>query len=394
MLTAKATDQAKPKEKPYRLSDEKGLYLEVHPNGSKYWRLKYRFAGKEKRLAFGVYPEVSLKRARGKRADAREMLADGIDPSEARRTAKLKQKKLAVDSFGAIAEDWLQKRKTTWSPGHVVRVTRIVKKDLAALGSRPITNITPPEILSELRKIEARGAVETAHRAMQIASQVFRYAVANGNVESDPARDLRAALTTPIATHRAAITDPKHVGELLRAMDGYKGTPVVRAALKLAPLLFVRPGELRNMEWAELDLEKASWIIPGKKMKMGKDHIVPLSQQAVAVLRELEPLTGTFRYVLPSARSPRRPMSDNAVLAAFRRMGIAKEDMSGHGFRAMARTILDEVLGFRVDIIEHQLAHSVKDPNGQAYNRTKFLEQRVEMMQKWADYLGALKAEK
>ncbi|MCZ6656795.1 MAG: integrase arm-type DNA-binding domain-containing protein [Gammaproteobacteria bacterium] len=393
MLTDTAARQAKPKEKPYRLSDEKGLYLEVHPNGSKYWRMKYRYGGKEKRLAFGVYPEVSLKRARGRRSDARDLLVDGVDPSEAKRADKLRTKTLGANSFGAIAQEWFERERPHWSESHTTRVKRIVEKDLAALNARPIAEITAPDLLTTLRRVEARGAIDTAHRAKQTAGQVFRYAVATGRAERDPSRDLEGALARPIKTHRAAIVDPTELGTVLKVLDGYQGTLVVRAAIRLAPLVFVRPGELRHMEWAELNLEDGVWLIPGSTMKTGSDHIVPLATQSIAIIEEIEPLTSRSRYVFPSARSTHRPMSDNAVLAAFRRMGIPKEELSGHGFRATARTILAEVLEYPAHLIEHQLAHSVRDANGQAYNRTTFLKQRREMMQRWADYLDTLKAE-
>lgn len=390
MLTATEIKQAKRKAKPYRLSDEKGLYLEVHPNGSKYWRMKYRYGGKEKRLAFGVHPEITLKKARKKRSDARDLLADGIDPGEVRRQEKLRKQSLGEDSFGVIANEWFEKEKPHWSNSHTSRVKRIVEKDLAALSTRPIAEITAPEILVAIRKVEARGAFDTAHRAKQISGQVFRYAIATGRAERDPSRDLQDALAKHVKTHLAAVTDPKEFAKILRVLDGYKGTPIVRAAIRLAPLLFVRPGELRRMEWAELDLENRTWLIPGGKMKMGVDHIVPLATQSIAIIEEIRSLTSRSKYVFPSARSAHRPMSDNAVLAAFRRMGIPKEELSGHGFRATARTILAEVLEYPEHLIEHQLAHAVRDANGRAYNRTTFLEQRRKMMQRWADYLDSL----
>lgn len=391
MITDTKARQAMPSEKPYRISDEKGLYLEVHPGGSKYWRYKYRFSGKEKRLALGVYPEVSLKKARIKTLEARGQLADGVDPSEVKRAAKLRNKSLANDSFGAIALEWYEKELPHWSISHSERVKRAIEKDLAGLRIRPVMEIKAPELLAELRKIESRGAVETAHRVKQISGQIFRYAIATGRGERDPSRDLDGALSRPIKSHLAAVTDPKEVAHLLRAMESYEGTPVVRAALLLAPLLFVRPGELRKMEWIELDLEDGLWTIPAVKMKTGFDHLVPLAAQAVKALKDVRLLTGNFKYVFPSARSPSRPMSDNAVLAAFRRMGIEKEKMSGHGFRAMARTLLAEVHEYPEHLIEHQLAHSVRDANGRAYNRTTYLPQRREMMQAWADYLDELK---
>jgi len=383
LLTDTAAKKAKPKEKPYRLSDEKGLYLEVHPSGSKYWRMKYRFGGREKRLAFGVYPEITLKKARKKRSSARDLLADGVDPGEVRRAERLRQQTLTEDSFGGIAQEWFEKEKRHWSESHTSRVKRIVEKDLAALSARPIAEITAPEILSSIRRVEARGAFDTAHRTKQISGQVFRYAIATGRAERDPSRDLQDALVRAVKTHLAAVTDPKQLAAILRILEGYKGTPVVRAAVRLAPLLFVRPGELRRMEWAELDIENSSWLISGQKMKTGNDHIVPLATQSIAIIEEIRPLTSRSRYVFPSARSAHRPMSDNAVLAAFRRMGIPKEELSGHGFRATARTILAEVLEYPDHLIEHQLAHAVRDANGRAYNRTTFLGQRREMMQAW-----------
>jgi integrase len=259
------------------------------------------------------------------------------------------------------------------------------------VGARPIAEITPPELLQVIRKIEARGALETAHRALANCSQVFRYAVATGRATRDPSGDLRGALPPVKEQHFAAVTEPAQAAQILRAIDEYQGSAIVSCALRLAPLVFVRPGELRAAEWAEFELDAAEWRIPGAKMKMGLDHIVPLSTQAVAILREIHALTGSGRYVFPSARTSTRPMSDNAILAAMRRMGIGKEEMSGHGFRAMARTILDEVLGVRVELIEHQLAHAVRDANGRAYNRTAHLPARREMMQQWADYLDGLK---
>ena len=316
------------------------------------------------------------------------------DPGEAKRAERLRKKTLASDSFGAIAKEWYEKQRMHWSDSYIERVHRAIEKNLAQLSARPVHDISPPELLGVLRRIEARGAIETAHRVKQISGQVFRYAIATGRAEGDPSRDLQGALAKPKKKHLAAITDPKLVATLLRAMESYQGTPVVRAALGLAPLLFVRPGELRHMEWTEVDLEDKTWLIPGEKMKIGLDHIVPLATQTVEILKEINPLTNSSRYVLPSARSHRRPMSNNAILAAFRRMGIPKEEMSGHGFRAMARTILAEKLGYEPHLIEHQLAHAVRDANGRAYDRTTYLEQRREMMQRWADYLDSLKTEK
>ena len=384
----------KPESKTKKYFDGNGMYLEVTPKGGKYWRLKYRYAGKEKRLALGIYPDVSLKDAREKRDEARKLLDKVLDPSADKKAKKLERHESTKNSFSAISEEWISKQTPRWSEIHSSKVQRMLNKDLLPwLGSRPIAEITPKELLGVLRKVEGRGALESAKRTKQVAGQVFRYGVAIGICERDPSQDLKDALAPPVKTHRAAVTEPEEVGRLLLALDGYEGSPVVQAALKLAPLTFVRPGELRHAEWTEIDLEQKEWKIPGHKMKARADHIVPLSTQAIRILEELRPLTGHFQFVFISGRSPRRPMSNNAVLAAMRRMDIPKEHMSGHGFRAMARTILDEVLGYRVDWIEHQLAHAVKDVHGRAYNRTAHLDKRREMMQHWADYLYKLKAE-
>ncbi|MDF1817651.1 MAG: integrase arm-type DNA-binding domain-containing protein [Immundisolibacteraceae bacterium] len=386
--------QAVAKERDYKLFDGNGLYLLVKKNGSRYWRYKYRFGGKEKTLALGVYPRVTLKQAREAHHKAVDMFAKGIDPGLAKQLSKLSIREASENSFEAVGHEWLAKHLPNLSVSHTTRVRRITDMELFPfIGHRPIGEITPPELLAALRRVESRGAIESAHRAKQVAGQIFRYAVATGRAERDPSQDLRGALAAPKKTHLAAITDPKEVGPLLLVLDGYKGTPEVRAALRLAPLTFARPGELRHAEWAEIDFDQAEWRIAGEKMKTGNDHIVPLARQSVDALREIEPLTGHGRYVFPSARSLQRPMSENAVLGALRRLGIPKGEMTGHGFRAMARTILDEVLGYRVDWIEHQLAHAVKDVNGRAYNRTKHLGQRREMMQRWADYLDQLRIE-
>lgn len=381
---------AKPKDKPYKLSDEKGMYLQVNKNGSKYWRLKYRIAGKEKLLALGVYPDVSLKAAREKRDAAREKVAQGIDPSEVKKIEKMAGAAAAENSFASVAAEWFSKRKPKWSATHAEKQERMIERDLTPyLGHRPVGDITSPELLAVLRRVESRGALETAQRAKQVAGQIFRYAVATGRAERDPSADLTGALTTPVVKHLAAVTEPKEVGPLLLMLDGYHGTATVRAALQLAPLTFVRPGELRQAKWVDIDFEAAEWRF--HITKTNSDHIVPLSDQAVSILKELYALTGRGEYVFPGGRSPRRPMSNNAVLGALRRLEIPKETMSGHGFRAMARTIMDEVLGFRIEWIEQQLAHAVKDVHGRAYNRTAHLEQRKKMMQAWADYLDDLK---
>lgn len=392
-LTDTAIKNAKPADKAKRMFDGGGLYLEVSPKGGKWWRLKYRFLGKEKRLSLGVYPDISLKVARDRRDEARKLLAEGVDPSENRKAQKASTGEKAANSFEVVAREWLAKEAAKWTEGHTGRVTRNFELDIFPwIGTIPIADITAPTLLSVVRRIEERGALETAHRILGKCGQVMRYAVATGRADRDPSGDLRGALTSPKAKHLAAITEPTQVGELLRVIWGYDGTLIVRSALRLAPLVFVRPGELRKAEWNDVDLDSAEWRYT--VTKTNTQHIVPLAKQAVEILRELKPLTGHGRFVFPSARNPRgdRPMSDNAILAAMRRMGIDKEEMSGHGFRAMARTILDEVLGFRPDFIEHQLAHAVRDPNGRAYNRTAHLSERKKMMQEWADYLDKLKA--
>jgi integrase len=381
--------KAKPAQKPFKLFDERGLFLLVSPTGGKLWRFKYRINGKEKLISLGGYPDVSLADARERRDAARKRVAAGVDPSQERRAAKA----ATEDTFEAIAREWFEKFKPQWTEGHRRTVLSRMEDNLFPyIGSKPIRDIAAPEVLAALRRIEARKANETARRVRQICGQVFRYAVASGRAERDPSADLKGALAPVEVRNHAAITDPKKLGALLRVLDGYDGTLVVKCALRLAPLVFVRPGELRQAQWSEIDLDAAEWTIPGWRMKMGQTLTVPLARQAVAVLRELQPLTGSSKYVFPSGRGGARPMSNNAVLAALRRCGIEKEEMSGHGFRATARTILDEVLHERVDLIEHQLGHAVKDPNGRAYNRTAFLADRIAMMQRWADYLDLLKA--
>jgi integrase len=389
-LTDTAIRNAKPGEKPVKLFDGGGLYLEVSPAGGKWWRLKYRFDGKEKRLSLGVYPDVSLKDARDRRDASRKLLANGIDPSENRKAMKSARADRAANSFEMVAREWFAKYSATWAASHSDRIIRRFERDIFPwIGGRPIAGVTAPELLTVVRRIENRGALETAHRALGNCGQVFRYAAATGRAERDPSGDLRGALPPFKGEHFAATTEPKRVAEILRAMHGYEGTLTVRCALRLAPLVFVRPGELRKAEWADIDLDAQEWRYT--VTKTNTPHIVPLSRQAVEILRELQPLTGRGCFVFPGARSNGRPMSDNAVLAAMRRMGIGKDEMSGHGFRAVARTILDEVLGVRPDYIEHQLAHAVRDPNGRAYNRTAHLPERRKMMQQWADYLDKLK---
>jgi integrase len=382
---------AKPAEKEYKLADDKGLFLLVKTNGGKYWRMKYRSDGKERKLSIGVYPDVTLAQAREARDTARNLVAQGIDASTHKQATKAARRNAAANCFEVVALEWLEKRGEK-SEGGDKRLHRLLHKDLFPyIGARPIQDITPPELLQVLRRIESRGAVNTAHRAKQAAGMVFRYAVATGRAERDPGADLKGALATPKATHFQAITDPAGAAVLMRAIHSYQGTPAVMAALKLSPLLFCRPGELRQLEWQEVNLAEHRIEIPGDKMKTGQPHIIPLCNQAMAILADLHPLTGRGRYVFPSARGASRPLSENGVRTALRTMGYANDQMTPHGFRAMARTLLDEILNFPPEWIEHQLAHAVKDANGRAYNRTKHLDQRRRMMQTWADYLDGLR---
>ncbi len=383
--------RTKPSEKPLKLFDGNGLFLLLTPEGQRWWRFKYRFGGKEKLLSMGTYPEISLALARQRRDEARTQVAQGIDPGALRKAQKAAASAQA-ETFEVVAREWYTRFTPTWAPGYAITVKSRMERDILPwVGNRPIAEIKAPELLTVLRRVESRGALESAHRVRTIAGQVFRYAVATGRAERDPSGDLKGALPQPAAKHLAAITDPKDVAPLLRAIDVYPGYFVTKCALQLAPLVFVRPGELRHAEWSEVELQEAVWNIPAQKMKTREAHLVPLCRQAVEILTELRQLTGAGRYVFPSLRSPARPMSENTVLVALRSMGYDKQTMTGHGFRAMARTILDEVLGFPVDIIEHQLAHAVRDPLGTAYNRTKYLPQRRQMMQTWADYLDGLK---
>ena len=375
-----------------KYADGGNMYLLVRTTG-KYWRMNYRFMGKQKTLALGVYPSVSLAEARRRRDKAREQLAKDIDPGTAKREDKQAKADLAANTFELVARTWLKKTAAKRKEVTQKRITTLLEQDVFPfIGKMPIHTIGPRDVLEKVvRKVEARGSIDTSHRAKQICGQIFRYAVAVGLAERDVTSDLRGALAEIPKSHFSAITEPKQAGQLLRSIFGYTGHPCTVAALKLSPLVFVRPGELRTAEWDEIDLESAEWRIPGSKMKMGVDHIVPLSTQAVELLRSVHPITGHGKFVFPSLRTGERPMSDNTINAALRGLGYSKDVHTAHGFRAMARTILDEVLGERVDFIEHQLAHTVKDPNGRAYNRTAHLPARKEMMQRWADYLDKLR---
>lgn len=387
-LTEKAIRAAKPRQRPYKLTDGGGLVLLVTPAGARWWRLRYRHGGAEKMLSLGVYPDVSLKLAREKRDAARTQLATGIDPSAKRQA----EREARSDSFRAIADEWLEAQRKTFSPATVEKA-RWTFDDLLFpyLGKRPVGAITAPELLAVLRRLEARGKHETAHRTRQRAGQVFRYAIATGRAERDPSADLRGALAPVRAVNRAAILDPAKVGELLRAMHAYSGQPATEIALKLAPLVFVRPGELRAAEWSEIDLDTGEWRIPAARMKMREAHIVPLARQSVALLREIEPLTSDGRYVFPSARTTLRPMSENALTAALRRMGYAGTEQTWHGFRSIASTLLNEQ-GWHPDLIELQLAHRERNQVRAAYNKAQRIEERRKMMQAWADYLDGLRA--
>ena len=379
--------------KPVKLADGGGLYLLVNPNGARYWRMKYRWVGKEKLLALGVYPDTSLRLARSKRDEARQLLAAGVDPGAHKKAVRAATVDAAANSFEVIAREWFARQAPSWAPSHSGNILLRLENDvLPWLGRRPVSEINARELLTTLNRVVERGAVESAHRILQNLNQVFRYAIATARTDRNPAADLRGALPPVREKHLAAITDVEKVGGLLRAIDAYSGSFVTKSALRLAPLVFVRPGELRQAEWSEINLESAEWNIPATKMKTGQPHLVPLSTQSLQILRELQPLTGSGKFVFPSARGAKRPMSNNAVLSALRRMGFEKDEMSGHGFRAMARTILDETLKVRPDFIEHQLAHNVRDPNGRAYNRTAHLTERRQMMQQWSDWLDHQKA--
>ncbi|MFT3905791.1 MAG: tyrosine-type recombinase/integrase [Steroidobacteraceae bacterium] len=394
MLTEVALRAAKPREKAYKLFDGKGLYLLVSPNGSRGWRVKYRFAGREKLLSLGTYPEVSLKEARARLDTERRLLRDRVDPAEKRRADRFAALAAADNTLAALTAEWIAKNRAEWSETYTAKIQWLLD-DLVLpwLGKRPVKDLLAPEILSVLRRIEERGAIETAHRAQQTLSRVLRYGVATLRCERDCAADLRGALATKKVVHHASITEPTQIGELLRAIDAFEGSFVVRQALRLLPLVFVRPGELRGARWAEMDLdaERPEWRIPAERMKMGVLHIVPLSSQAVAVLKEIQPLSGAGELVFPGERSRLRPLSENTLNAALRRLGYTKEQMTAHGFRSMASTLLNEQ-GWHRDAIERQLAHGERDTVRAAYNRALHLPERRKMMQAWGDYLDNLKA--
>lgn len=389
-LTDTAIRNAKPKDKAYVLNDGRGLNLEISPKGGKWWRLRYTFGGKPNRISLGTYPEISLVQARERREEARKLIAQGIDPSNVRKDARA-QEQQQIETFELVARQWHEKFNTKWTPGHAARIMTSLENDAFPwIGPKAIRSILPPEVLSVARRVESRGAIETAHRLVGNIGMVFRYAVAAGLADSDPTRDLRGALSPTNEKHHASLTEPGAVSELLRTIETYKGSLITRCALKLAPLTFVRPGELRHAEWSEINEEAAEWRIPAHKMKMRTQHIVPLSKQALAVLEEIKPLTGAGRYVFPGERTASRPMSENTVTAALRRLGYAKDEMTGHGFRSIASTLLNE-LGWNRDAIERQLAHAERNNVRAAYNFAEFLPERRKMMQSWADHLDALR---
>ena len=389
-LSDAAIRAAKPRERAFKLSDEKGLYVEVAPSGGKWWRLKYRFDGKEKRLSLGVYPDVGLKQARDKRDEARKLLADGIDPGAARKAEKAASTTAAASTFEIVARESHAKNKATWTPAVARRILSALERDaFPSIGNVPCGTLTAPQVLTMLRKIEARGVAYSAGKMREYVGQIMRYAVATGRAERDPSADLRDALTTPKTKHFAAKTEPAEVADLLRKVDAYQGMFSVRIALRLAPMLFQRPGEIRRMRWAELDLEAGTWsyYIP----KTRANHLAPLPTQAIVLLRELQAVTGNGEWVFAGVRKG-RPISGNTLNAALRAMGIdTQEEHTSHGWRATARTLLHEEIGVDPNVIEHQLSHKVTDVLGPTYNRTRFLAQRRKMMQTWADYLERLK---
>jgi integrase len=412
LLTDPTIRKAVPGEKARKLSDGGGLVLEIRPEGGKWWRFRYQFGGKEKMISLGTYPAVTLAEARRRRNEARHKITAGIDPSQARKAAKATQvqaQQVATllasgealpGTFEAVARAWLEIRQGEWAPRYFDKIKARLENDVFPyIGAKPVAEVTPPDLLTLLRRIEGRGAIESARRVRETCSLVFRFAVAEGKLTSDPARDLAGALKSHTTRHIPAITDPLRFGELLRSIDAYRGTHAVRTALQLAALVFLRPGsELREARWDEFDLDAGTWLVPAARMKRRKDgkengppHLVPLSRQAVALLRELQPLTGRGAYLFPGVRHRGEPMSENTLNAALDAMGYTGAEHRAHGFRSSARTMLHERLNLPTEAIEAQLAHSVPDALGRAYNRTEFIEQRRLMMQVWADFLDCLR---
>jgi len=396
-LNDKATAAAQPKEKQYKISDGDGLSLVVQPNGKKLWWFRYRFASKEKTLSLGIYPVVGLRDARERTFEARKLLSNGVDPQEIKKDAKNAAIAATIgigETVEVLGREWFEKFGKQWVDSHASKIIRRMERDLFPfLGNNEIKSVTPAALLAVLRRVEARGALDTAHRLHQNCGQIWRYAIATGRAERDITSDLRGALPPAKETHLGSITEPLEIGKLLRNIDEYKGSEVVRLALKLAPLVFVRPGELRHAEWAEFDFKKAEWTIPAGKMKAKRPHVVPLSSQALALIEELKLITGEGKYLFPSPSSKTRCLSDNGILSAIRRMGYSSAEMTGHGFRAMASTNLEQ-LGYDVRVIELQLAHADQDQVRAAYKRDTSrlqLDVRAKMMQHWADYLDGLR---
>ena len=391
-LTDTAIRNAKPKDKPYKVADAQGLYLLVNPTGSKLWRIKYRIEGTERKLALGAYPEITLAEARAARDAARRQLAHAIDPNTAKRQARIEASIRAGNTFASVAEELIEKKGREGRAAATLEKQRWLLKLLGAdLGKRPVADITPQELLHELKKHERRGRLETAKQLRAFAGQVFRYAAATARAERDPAQLLQGALISPTVKHFAAITDTAQFGALLRAIDDYQGDPAVMYALKLTPHVFQRPGEIRQMEWVEIDFNKAVWTIPEAKMKMRQPHVVPLSKQALALLREMRGLSGAGRYVFPSVRTKARPISDNTINAALRRMGYSKDQMTAHGFRTSASSLLNESGKWNPDAIERALAHMVPGIIRRIYNQSAYWAERVEMAHWWSEYLDTLK---
>ncbi|MGA7540824.1 MAG: integrase arm-type DNA-binding domain-containing protein [Steroidobacteraceae bacterium] len=390
MLTRTQIEAARPQEKPVKLFDGRGLYLEIAPSGGRWWRFKYRLAGKERRVSLGVYPDVGLKEARERLEQARKLVAAGIDPSERRKAAKLALVTSSDNTFQAVGREWFKLNEPKWAPNHAVKVIDRLERDVFPwIGRRTVSEVSAPELLAVLRRIEKRGAIETAHRALQDCGRILRYAVATARANHDVSVNLRGALAPKLEKHFASVKEPSEVGALMRAIESYHGSFVTQCALRLAALTFVRPGELRAAEWREVNFETAEWRIPAARMKKRQPHIVPISSQGLAVLSELQPLTGDGKYVFPSERTRERPMSENTVNAALRRMGYTNDEMTGHGFRSMASTLLNEQ-GWNRDAIERQLAHAEQNETRSAYNYAEFLPERRKMIQAWADFLDGL----
>lgn len=393
-LTDTAIKSAKPRDTDYKLADEKGMYLLIKKSGGKYFRFDYRFAGKRKTLALGVYPETSLKEARDKRDDARKLISNNLDPIEVKKTQKLQLKAETDNTLKAVATEWHEKLKSKWSANHADRKWHYLEKDVfPTFGNTPINNISPRELLTLLEKIQARGAIDVAHRIKGLCGEVFRYGIYTDRCDRDPTQDIKGVLIPKRNKHMATITNPKKVGELLRAIDGYDGDITTKFALELTPYVMLRPGELRSAEWSEIDLAAKQWKIPAEKMKMSRPHIIPLAKQVIEILKKMQPITGDGKYVFPSVRSRSRPMSENTITAALRRMGFSKDEMTAHGFRGMASTLLHEN-GFKSEIIEIQLAHAERNKVKAAYNHAEYLPERIEMMVWWADYLDELRSAK